>query len=160
MESNINISMLDSLSLDELARLPAAVLFDLQEAITAEMDAAKAHTRTFAGVLTKRYHERDRDTRLAAAKPSGIIRFEDEGLTVAADAPKQVHWDRDKLEAALRKLEPQIAERYAKRTLVVEERRFAEAPAGVKSLLEPARSVAVGKPSYHLAPRVSEQEAA
>lgn len=150
MISNISVQVLESMSADEAAELPAAVLIDLQKVVEREMELAKAHSKALVNILTRRYAERERYTRAQLVKPSGVVRFNDGDIVVVADTAKKVAWDRDKLTDAFRKLDPEIVDRYAKWTLTVEERLFADAPAKIKAALEPARTVSTGSHSYRL----------
>lgn len=145
-----DVEMLETMLVEDLAQLPVDTLIDLQESVHQESELARTHARVLAAALACRYAEREQEARRVDAKPTGRIRFEDEGFVVVAEAAKQVHWDRDKLAAALDKLPVDISETYAKWTLVIEERRYAEAPAPLRAVLEPARTVAVGKSTYHL----------
>lgn len=150
MDRNIDVAALETMPLEDLAQLPAAVLLDLQNAVSHETEIARTHARTLAAALAQRYGLKEKEARQADAKPTGRIRFDDEGFVVVAEAPKQVHWDRDKLTAAFDKFPVHIAEQYAKWSIVVEERRYAEAPPSLRAALEPARTVSVGKSTYHL----------
>jgi hypothetical protein len=149
LEHNV-IDVLDTTTMPEFARLPASTVMALQDAVDEEMRVAKNHVAMLAVALNYRYAEKDREYRSQSLKPTGRIRFPDQEAIVIADQAKQVHWDRAKLSAALNEMEPELAEKYGKWTLTVEERFFAEAPNKIRTLLEPARTVAVGKPSYRL----------
>ena len=155
---NISVQVLELMSTEDAAMLPPAVLLDLQRVVEAELEIAKKHAKALGLVFSRRYAEVEKQERLVKAKPTGVIRFDDDNVEVVAEAPKKVEWDRDKLAAALRQLEPEIAERYGKWTITVEERRFAEAPARIKTTLEPARTVSVGKSSYHIEPKTTEPQ--
>lgn len=152
-DNSVTLGTLENTTMEQFARLPAWVVLSLQNAIDEEMRVAKNHAAMLAAALIYRYAEKDREYRSASLKPTGRVRFGDQEAVVIADQAKQVHWDRDKLAAALNQLDemdPGLAEKYGKWTLTVEERLFAEAPTKIRALLEPARTVAVGKPSYRL----------
>lgn len=159
MNQNLDVFALETMQIEDLAQLPAEVLLDLQNAVAHETEIARTHARVFAAALAQRYAQREKEARLANAKPTGRIRFSDEGLVVVAEAPKQVHWDRDLLTAAFDKFPAHITATYAKWTLIVEERRYAEAPPTLKAAIEGARTVSVGKSSYRLQ-TADEEEAA
>jgi hypothetical protein len=150
MNQNLDVFALETMLLEDLAQLPAAVLLDLQNAVAHETEIARTHAKVLAAAFAQRYALREKEARLANAKPTGRIRFDDEGFVVTAEAPKQVHWDRDLLAAALDKFPIHISEQYAKWTLMVEERRYAEAPPTLKAAMEEARTVSVGKSNYQL----------
>jgi hypothetical protein len=155
------IELLDTTTMPQFARLPALIVVALQDAVDEEMRVAKNHAAMLAVALNYRYAEKDREYRSKTLKPTGLVRFADQEAIVVANQAKQVHWDREKLIAAFDKMEPGLADKYAKHTLSVEERLFTEAPAKIRALLEPARTVSTGKASYRLElPEAAKGEAA
>lgn len=77
----------------EIAKLPAEHLALLQDDADAALDAAKRLKEWLEGAIALRYAEAAATVRRAEGKDTGLVRFEDGTVIVAADLPKKVDWD-------------------------------------------------------------------
>src|SRR5690606_33506301 len=83
----------------EIAKLPAEHLALLQDDADAALDAAKRLKEWLEGAIALRYAEAAATVRRAEGKDTGLARFEDGAVVVAADLPKKVDWDQSLLAA-------------------------------------------------------------
>lgn len=161
MKSNIETfttQILDTMPPAEASQLPAEILLKLQNEVEREGDIAKSHARMLGVVFAMRYSGPEQQQRSVQAKPTGRVRLEDDGIMVVANAIKKVEWNREILSEALGRMLPDVAQRYGKWSVVVEERLFNEAPAVIKAAFEPARTVSVSKSTYRLEAKDSNPE--
>jgi len=151
---SLSIHELDAggLSVEEVAAMPSDVLHRLQEQIEIEKDLLRKRIAYFEHVLDIRYRDRAEQARKDVGKDTGTVRLADNDYVVVAEAPKQVHWDRDKLADILDTFDPDTAKHFGKWTLTVEERKFSAATPEIQDALQPARTVSIGKTKYRLEP--------
>jgi len=153
MKNTVDVTVLDGImDAENVAKLPVEVLYQLQDYVQDGLSLARKREAYLAHVLDIRYRQRAEEIRQQQSKDTGTIRLADNDYVVVAEAPKQVHWDRDKLSDALDTFDVEVAKHYGKWTLTVEERKFTAAPPEVRAVLETARTVSVGKTKYRLEP--------
>lgn len=151
---NIDLSALDTMPLDELAKLPPLVLADLQQEANNALVKDRNRIAILTDALDRRYGEAAQKARQAAGKDTGIVRLADDGCAVIAETKKSVFWDAD----GLAKLRDRIAVEgddpavyiVAETKLTVREASFKEWPANIRAAFEPLRTVRPGKPSYRI----------
>lgn len=151
-ENTPSVDDMLNMPVTELALMPPSLLSAVQAEIDVAIDHMKAVTERFALALEVRYAARASECRQADGKDAGIIRFEDDGVTVIADLPKRIDWDQAKL--------AQIAENIASAgedpaefidtKLSVSERKYGALPESWRKGFEPARTVRTGKPKFRL----------
>lgn len=153
MNNTVDVTVLDGImDAENVAKLPPDVLYVLQDYVQDGLSLARKREAYLANVLDIRYRQRTEQARKEAGKDTGTVRIEDNDYVVVTEAPKQVHWDRDKLSDALDTFDVELAAHYGKWTLTVEERKFTAAPPEVQAVLGTARTVSVGKTKYRLEP--------
>ena len=146
---------LRTMSVGEIAGLPADVLALLQEDAEEALKAARSLADWLNGAIALRYGERAAEARRAAGKDTGTVRFDDEGVTVIADLPKRVAWDQEKLAeivARIRGSGDDPAE-YVETSFKVAERNYAAWPRAIREGFEPARTVRTGALKVELLPQ-------
>ena len=161
MMDQVTISQLRDWPPGKVASLPIEVLAALAASL-AEMKTfvADAEARLNAG-LDVRFGDRARQLRAAEGKDSGRARLADGLFIVLADVSKRIDWDQDKLAAIvahIRQSGDDPAE-YVRTAYEVSERAYGAWPSAIRRLLEPARTVRLGKLRYAIETR-REAEAA
>jgi hypothetical protein len=153
MKNTVDVTVLDGImDAENVAKLPPEVLYQLQDYVEDGLSLAKKRATYLTNVLDIRYRERADEIRKQQSKDTGTVRVQDNDFVVVAEAPKQVHWDRDKLADILDTFDPDTAKHFGKWTLTVEERKFSAATPEIQDALQPARTVSIGKTKYRLEP--------
>lgn len=151
---NIDIRALDNMPLDELAKLPAAVLVDLQDEADNALAEARRRRANLDSVLARRYGDLVGAGLREQGKDTGTVRLTDGDYPVVCEIKKSVYWNADKLT----ELRDTIAAAgddpgvyiVTKTELTVREASYATWPAPVRAVFEPARTVKAGKPQYRI----------
>jgi hypothetical protein len=144
-----------TMPIGETATLPADQLALLQEEAVAALNAAKTLKDWLKGAVALRYADRAQALRCDQGKDTGMVRFEDGGVTVVADLPKKVDWNQGQLAAlveCIRASGGHPAE-YVEITFKVPERKYAAWPSHIRDVFAAARMVRVGKPAFLLSLR-------
>lgn len=139
------------LDVAEIAALPVPQLLEFQTALDTATENLKATKEAFAAALARKYGELAQAELTAERKATGTVNLvASNSTTLKVEYGKTVVWDQAKLGAVLAGLPAADAKHYGKYKLEVEEKKFAEAPADIKALLETARTVKVGAPKFTL----------
>lgn len=153
MKNTVDVTVLDGImDAENVAKLPPEVLYQLQDYVEDGLTLARNRAAYLANVLDIRYRQRADEIRKQQSKDTGTVRLADNDYVIVAEAPKQVHWDRDKLADILDTFDPDTAKHFGKWTLTVEERKFSAATPEIQDALQPARTVSIGKTKYRLEP--------
>jgi hypothetical protein len=151
--NRITLDDLRTLSIGDIAALPAEQLALLQQEAAELMASAKRLADRLNGGLDLKYGERAAALRRDAGKDAGTVRFEDEGRVIVADLQKQVKWDQERLRHAVEIIRTGWGDDpadYVKVKLDVSEAAFANWPQQVRELFVPARTVETGRPIYRI----------
>lgn len=144
---------IDTMSVSELAVLPAATFVSLKAEVDRIAEEAYRLDAKLSAALDCRYGSRAHQARAAQHKDTGTVRFEDNGFTVVADLPKRVKWDQQRLGEIVELIRDGWGENpadYIRVKFEVSERAYEAWPPKLKELFTPARTVETGKPSYEL----------
>lgn len=150
-----DVAGIETMSVAELAVLPAASLVSLRAEVGRIVEDAQRLDDKLDAALDYRYGPRARQLRAAQEKDTGTVRFEDNGFAVIAELPKRVKWDQQRLKELVELIRSGWGEDpadYVKVRFEVSERAYEAWPARLKELFGPARSVETGRPSYELVP--------
>lgn len=144
-----------TLPIGAIARLPSVHLALLQEDAEAALIAARTLKDWLEGAIALRYGDRAQALRREQGKHTGIVRFEDGDVVVAADLVKTVEWNQAKLAALIERIraEGDNPVEYVEIAYKVPERKFAAWPARIREAFGPARKVRTGKPTFALSLR-------
>lgn len=136
----------------EIATLPAEHLALLQEDADAALDAAKRLKEWLEGAIALRYADAAATVRRAEGKDTGLIRFEDGAVVVAADLPKKVDWDQSLLAALVERIRAsgENPTDYVDIGFKVPERKYTAWPAAIREAFAAARTVRTAKPTFRL----------
>jgi hypothetical protein len=151
--NRVTLDDLRTLSIGDIAALPAEQLALLQQEAAELIASAKHLADRLNGGLDLKYGERATALRRDAAKDAGTLRFEDEGRVIVADLPKRVKWDQEKLQHAVEIIRTGWGDDpadYVKVKLEVSEAAFSSWPRPVRELFVPARTVETGRPVYRI----------
>lgn len=143
---------LPTMPIGDIAALPAAVLALLQEEAEESAKVARSLADWLNGAIALRYGDRAAAARRAEGRDVGIVRFDDDEVTVIADLPKRVEWDQARLGemvARIRAAGDDPAE-YVETTFRVSERKYGAWPATIREGFEAARTLRPGKPTFRL----------
>ena len=146
---------IESMSVGELAVLPAATFASLKAEVDRIAEEAYRLNAKLDAALDYRYGPRAQQARAALDKDTGTVRFEDNGFIVVADLPKRVKWDQQRLKEIVELIRSGWGENpadYVKVKFEVSERAYEAWPARLKELFTPARTLETGRPSYELLP--------
>lgn len=147
MKNRMQLSDLDHMGVGAIAAIHIESLSMLMDDAKEMADKAKKYRDWLSGAVQIKYADVISAAFKVAAKDSGVVHVSDDGFDIEADAKKTVAWDNSKLCAALDAMGAEEADHYAKVTVAVDERKYVSAPHSIKTLLEPARTVKVSKPS-------------
>jgi hypothetical protein len=148
-----DITGIETMSVAELAVLPAATLVSLRAGVGGILEDAQRLDDKLDAALDYRYGPRARQLRAAQEKDTGTVRFEDNGFIVIAELPKRVKWDQQRLKELVELIRSGWGEDpsdYVKVRFEVSERAYESWPARLKELFAPARSVETGRPGYEI----------
>ncbi|NQW09471.1 MAG: hypothetical protein HQ481_06275 [Alphaproteobacteria bacterium] len=136
----------------EIARLPAEHLALLQEEADAALDAAKRLKEWLEGAIALRYAAAATAKRRAEGKDTGLVRFEDGAVAVAADLPKKIEWDQSLLAALVERIRAcgENPTDYVDIGFKVPERKYTAWPAAIRDAFADARTVRTAKPTFRL----------
>ena len=93
-----------------------------------------------------RYATRAAEARRACGKDTGTVRLVDGDYTVAADLPKRIDWDQEKLAQIARSISDSGGDpaEFIDTKLTVPERKYTALPEAWRKGFEPARTVKTG----------------
>lgn len=150
--NRITLNDLRGMQVGAIAALPAEELAQLHGQIAEEVEAIKRLKDWLDGAIALKYTDRAAQMRLEAAKDTGTVRFEDDGVTVISDLPKKVEWDQFLLKALTEKIKAsgEDPSEYVKTKFEVSERAYGAWPSHIRTVFEPARTVRTGKMSFKL----------
>jgi hypothetical protein len=151
--NRVMLDDLRTLSIGDIAALPAEQLALLQQEAAELITSAKCLADRLNGGLDLKYGERAAALRRDSGKDAGTVRFEDEGCVIVADLRKQVKWDQEKLRHAIEIIRTGWGDDpadYVKLKLDVSEAAFVNWPRPVRELFVPARTVETGRPIYRI----------
>ena len=154
-EGSVSVADLPTLAVQQIAALPVSELARLSREADANMRIAKSITASLEDALEYRYGPRAKQARAPEAKDTGTVRFEDNGFIIAAELPKRVKWDQQRLKELVELISSNWGEDpadYVKVKFEVSERAYESWPPRLKELFTPARTVETGKPGYELIP--------
>jgi len=136
----------------EIAKLPAEHLALLQEDASANLEAAKRLKDWLEGAIALRYADAAATVRRAEGKDTGLVRFEDGAVVVAADLPKKIDWDQSLLAALVERIRAsgENPADYVDIGFKVPERKYTAWPAAIRNAFASARTVRTAKPTFHL----------
>lgn len=152
ISNHITLANIRRMPVGEIAALPADQLALLKEAADQQFILARSLSDWIDGAISLKYADRAAECRHEAAKDTGTIRFEDDGVTVIAELPKRIDWD----QALLAQIAENIASadedpaEFIETKLSVSERKYGALPESWRKGFEPARTVRTGKPKFRL----------
>lgn len=155
MSNRITLHQLRTMSPDEASRIPVDQMALLLEDLAELKVDAKALGDIMHDAMHVRHGAAAAAARRAEGKDTGRVRIAVDGFEVIADLPKKAVWDQPKLAAAVATIVSwgEDPADYVTTEIRVPESRFAAWPPRIRSVFEPARTVAAGRPSYTLEPK-------
>lgn len=153
---NFSVTSVDDMSVEQLAKLDAVDLANLDSDLEAEADLHDRRQAKVNEAKARKYGALAVTARQMAAKDTGTIRLFDGDWQIVCALPKRVKWDQGALRAALDSLSEEDARHYAKVEIKIDERKFDAAPASIRNVLAVARTVETGKPTFIIEPKKEE----
>ena len=153
MSNRVQLSDIEKMELGKIAELPPDQLELLIQDASDMAKTAKQYGDWLSGALAIRYGDLAKAARKEAGKDTGVVHLTDgpDGeFDIECDLPKKVEWNGEKLVGAFDAMTDEDARHYCKATFAVEEKKYDAAPPAIKKLLEPARTVKAGKPTFKL----------
>ena len=138
--------------LGEVINLKPHHLLSLLQEADEHLRKARLAKDWLNGALVRRYEDKAKVMRRKLGKDTGIVRLEDEGVTVVCELSKKVEWDQHVLSSIVLKLmtEGKKVSDYVEQEYRISERKFNAWPSDIQALFEPARTFSTGKPVYKL----------
>jgi hypothetical protein len=150
MNNRTQLADLASMDATQIARLPIDQLAVLAD----DLDELKSDAKRLGDLLGAGLHQRFGDAaaslRHAEGKDTGRVRLVENGFAIIADLPRKTSWNQVLLAdavATIRGLGEEPAD-YVTTELSVPEARFKAWPPRLRALVEPARTVGAGRPTY------------
>lgn len=138
-----------TMTVNNIVSLPISELVLLKNEIEALLSDIKKKKETLEEALDLRYNRKAKELLADAGQNTGTIHFFEGAYTISAVIPKKVNWDQAMIECALASMTHEQVSQYIDITYKVHETKYlAHCPASVRSLLEPAREVIVGKAKF------------
>jgi hypothetical protein len=155
MHNRTTLADLRTMGAAQAACLPVDQLAMLLD----DAGAMKAEVKLLADLLQDALHLRYGPpaalARRAEGKDTGRIRIVEDGFEVVADLPKKATWDQSKLAAAVSIIVSwgEDPADYITTEIRVPESRYTAWPPRIRTVFDPARTVATGRPTYSLEPK-------
>ena len=153
MKNRIQLNDIDGMQVGDIAKLHVAELAMLMEDADEMAKKAKTYKDWLSGAVAIKYEDSTKAAFKDAVKDCGTVHLTDDGFDIEVEAKKSISWDSGKLAAAFDAMAKDEADHYCKCKLEVDERKYVAAPPAIKALLEPARTMKVGKPTYKITQR-------
>lgn len=150
--NHITIEALVRLPVAEIVALPSTELARLQKEAEKALREAKLTVAWLDGALNQKYAERAKAARADAGKDFGVVRLNDDGVTVVADIDKKVEWNQSELSDLVERIKAdgEDPRDYVEVSLRVSERKYAAWRPYIRKAFEPARTVKVGRETFEL----------
>lgn len=149
----VTLDTLRNLSVGDIAALSAETLFELRQAATERLAAAKHLADQLDQALDRKYATAAHALRLAQGKDTGVVHFDDGAVRISADLPKKVEWDQPRLAEIVQRIQANGDDpaEFVEVTYRVSETKFNAWPESLRRVFAPARTVKTGKPGFRLA---------
>lgn len=153
--NRITLAQLRSMTPVQVAALSVADLAALLDEAAELKAGAKRVSDLLHDALHLRFGAAAAALRRAEGKDTGRVRLEQDGFAIVADLTKRVEWNQDRLAEAVTTLREwgEDPAHYVATEIRVPEARFSAWPPRLRTVFEPARTVAAGRPSYALEPK-------
>jgi hypothetical protein len=150
--NRLSLDDVRTMPVGEIAKLPAEHLALLQEDADAAFDAAKRLKEWLDGAIALRYADAAAAARRAEDKDTGLVRFDDGAVVVAADLPKKIDWDQSLLAALVERIRTsgENPGDYVDIGFKVPERKYTAWPESIRQAFASARTVRTAKPTFRL----------
>jgi hypothetical protein len=150
--NRLSLDDVRTMPVGEIAKLPAEHLALLQEDADAAFDAAKRLKEWLEGAIALRYADAAAAARRAEDKDTGLVRFDDGAVVVAADLPKKIDWDQKQLTALVERIRAsgENPGDYVDIGFKVPERKYTAWPESIRQAFASARTVRTAKPTFRL----------
>jgi hypothetical protein len=141
--ANINYTMLDDLTVEQVAELPIPTLYEFQEQLDKDAKTLRQRNAKWKAALDSLYGEKAQAERVAKNKDSGRMNYTVGDLVVICDATKKVEYDQEKLSEIWSRISAggDNPAAYIKMTLSVSETAFKDWPKNIQDVFTPARTV-------------------
>lgn len=150
--ARLTLEKMTHMPMGDMVKLTSHQLLLLEQEADEQIRKARLAKDWLHGVLVRRYEDKARSERMYLGKDTGVVRLEDDGVTVVCDLPKKVEWSQPELTFVAHKLmvSGKRVEEYVDSVYRVSERKFNMWPSEVQALFDKARTVKWGKPIYKL----------
>ena len=137
---------------EAVADLPPETLARLQRAVDDRLARDKAIKARLDDALTLRYADRAAALRREQGKDAGTVRFDDDGVTVVAEAAKRVDWRQAQLAAMVERIRAAGDDpaEFVDISYRVSERKYLAWPEAIRRGFQSARVVRTAPPSFTL----------
>jgi hypothetical protein len=152
-----NLSILETLSAKEISVLEVHDLMDLNDQVAKLINHAKELKEKLEDGLNLRFSEAVKnnlrsESKITAGenKDTGTTRFFDGAFQIAAEVPKKVTWDNEKMEELIKRIPDDRRKDIVKISYSIEERKYSALPHEYQELFGEARTVTPGKTKFQI----------
>ena len=102
-EPPLDLAVMRHMPIGELIKLKPQALQVLVRQADDDLRRAKMVKDWLHGILSQKYEDQAKALRQQTGKDTGVVRLDDNGITVLCELPKKVEWDQDKLSRIVEK---------------------------------------------------------
>ena len=146
------LQAISSIPVAELAARPAKELMALVADCDREIEEARVAKEWLESVIGYKFVYRSSQLRAELQQEFGEVEFEDDGVRVISDWPREVIWDQKKLSAiaACIRAQGEDPSEFLDIQYNVPEERFDYWPESIQRAFEAAFTIKAGRPTYRL----------
>ncbi len=152
MSNRTTLAQLRKLDAKGASVLPTDHLMLLLEDVAAQQADTKALDDKLRTAMVLRFGDAAAEMRRAKGTDTGTVSLEEGEFIVKADLPKTVKWDQAALTRAMDEVVRwgEKPSEYVDAKLSVKEAKYNNWPTSIRTLFEPARTVATGSPKFSI----------
>jgi RNA polymerase sigma factor (sigma-70 family) len=140
-----NLAVLETLSAKEISTLEVHDLMDLSDQVAKLVSHAKELKEKLDDGLNLRFAEAVKNNLRSENKDTGTTKFFDGAFQIAAEVPKKVTWDNEKMEELIKRIPDDRKKDIVKISYSIEERKYSALSFEYQELFREARTVTPGK---------------
>ncbi len=145
-----NLSVIETLDVKDLSKLPVFDLADLNEQVAKLVSHTKELKEKLEDALNLRFSETVQNNLRSENKDTGTAKFFENGFQITAEVPKKVTWDSEKISEIIKNIPEEKCKAIVKTVHTIEERKYTQLSPEDKQLFADARTVTPGKTRFQI----------
>lgn len=160
MTRNTHATMIDELTIADLADMRASTLAALAEEVSQQAALLASRKSKLEAAMERRFGDAMRSALAAKQSDTGTIHLTEDEQDITVTIGKTVDWNQDELRKAMATIEAwgEDPREYLSLKLSVAESAYKAWPDSIRKVFEPARTMKPGKPKFTF--KASQSEAA